>query len=657
MKRFRHSAPRAFGLAALLTLSATASLQAGTPAFVEHDLGISIVNGVLEDSDGFNMHSGGTVGDFNNDGWPDLFIVGGGGTTDTLLINDQQGGFNDESAAWGLTDLYRGNGATAADYDEDGWMDVFVTSYGDLPGATRPSQHRLYRNGGDGTFTNVAVAAGVNHTWERPDGMGAAFGDFDLDGDLDLFVGGWFPLVFGEGETFEGTRLFANRGDGTFVDVSVPAGILDSRTRGFGAVFADMDGDRYPELLIAGDFGTSKYYINNRNGTFSTGDVLAPGSDRVHNGMGNTVADINRDGKLDWFVTSIYPSWFCQGPWGNRLYINESNGLGDHRIRAVAEGAGVNNGGWGWGAASLDFDHDGWVDLVHTGGWWQCFDDHPDGTPPGCPNECFEGEQSYLFQNNGDETFAETSLDYGFDHTQQGRGLVHLDYDKDGDMDVAVFSNGEPMKLFQNTLSGDDIHWLKVYVDTSAVDEIAPNGYGTNVTVTTDGESQIYRFTGGSNYLGRSELVAHFGLADATTIDEVIVEWPNGFREVRTDVAPDQEIVITAEAPYTTTPMTRGEESTLTVTGLLEGEQVTYIASRVGPGSGPCRDEFGGLCLDLLSPTIIGSATADANGVATHTITVPLNAPDEAFTQAVVRRGEGGFASLKTPVVTTPISD
>jgi len=642
----------AWALPSILILFAPSPAFSANPAFVEIDLGMSIVNGALSDTDGFNMQAGGTVGDFNNDGWPDIFVVGGGGTTDTLLINNQAGGFDDESVAWGLTELYRGNGATAGDFDDDGWVDVFVTSFGDLPGPQRAGQHRLYRNNGDGSFTNVATDAGVNFTWNRADGMGAAFGDYDLDGDLDLFVGGWFDRQ----GSFEGTRLFRNDGDGTFTDVTAPAGVLDGTTRAFGAIFADMDGDRFPELLVAGDFGTSRYYVNNRDGTFTKSNVLAPGSDKVHNGMGTTVADVNRDGKLDWFVTSIFPAWFCEGPPGNRLYINESSGVGDHQIRAAPEAAGVNDGGWGWGTAAIDFDHDAWIDIVHTGGWWRCFDDNPD-KPADCENECFMGEQSYLFQNNGDETFMETALDFGFDHTLQGRGLVHLDYDKDGDIDVAIFANGEPMKLFRNDLSGVDAHWLKVYADTSGVPELAPGGFGTHMVLEQAGQQQVYRITGGSNYLGRGELVAHFGVHNATTIDELTVIWASGFRTVLNDIAADQEIVVTAVSPHSSSPVVRGEETTLTVNGLIDGDIATFLGSGAGFGAGPCPGGFGGICADILNPNVLGTAVADASGTATLTIVVPAQLPDEAFTQVLIARGVDGLKSLKSNVVVTPVAD
>src|SRR5262249_49907170 len=139
-------------------------------------------------------------------------------------------------------------------------------------------------------------------------------------------------------------------------------------TNGFGAVFADMDGDRYPELLVAGDFGTSRYYRNNRDGTFTEQAWFIAGDTKVHNGMGTCVGDWNRDGRPAWFVSAIFPAWEFEGPPGNRLYLN----LGGGAFQSLPASAGVNDSGWGWGSAALDFDNDAWLDLLVTNGWYYC---------------------------------------------------------------------------------------------------------------------------------------------------------------------------------------------------------------------------------------------------------------------------------------------
>jgi len=645
MARFRIA-----GFALMTAILVAGGAIAANPEFnnVTDEAGLTFTHSVLEDTIGHPMHGGVTAADFDGDGWPDLFVTGGGGIEDRLFMNQGDGTFVDEAALWGLTDMYRSNGTTACDYDNDGDQDLFVTSHGDLPGAPHPDAHRLYQNNGDRTFTNVSAAAGVQTTTTVPDGYGAACGDYDLDGDLDLFVGGWHDNQAGN---FTGTRLFMNNGDATFTDVTVSSGVAINTTQGFGAIFADMDGDRYPELLIAGDFGTTRYFVNDRDGTFSIQPVLSPGSDKVHNGMGTTLADFNRDGKMDWFVTAIWPAWMDDGPPGNRLYMNDSSGVGDHEIRGLTVDSGVNDGGWGWGASAIDFNHDGWVDIVHTNGWRRC--------PDPVTGECFMDEPTYLFMNNTDETFTEVGEFYGIENNLQGRGLATLDYDRDGDMDIAIVSNAEPLALFRNDLSGSSINWLEFRLDTSDVEALAPNGYGANIAVTgTGGATQSYRMNGGANYLGRSELIAHFGVGDATVLPEVVITWPSGFRTVLEDVAANQLIDIVAENPLVApAEYVRGEQADLSVSGLREGEVAIFLGSVAGPGDGPCRPDLGGLCVDVLSPLELGSAVADADGVAVLTVDFPQVGADEVSLQVVAERGVDGLKSLKSNVVTSPVVD
>ena len=307
--------------------------------------------------EGAEMMGGAAAGDFNNDGWMDLYIIGGGLSPDRLYLNQGDGTFDNVAAAAGLEDLHVGSGATVGDYNADGYLDIFVTSFGspDNPG---PGNHRLYRNNGDMTFTNVAAAAGV--AWssaELGDGFGAAFGDYDLDGDLDLFVAGWVKHS-------AGNRLFRNNGDGTFTDVTDAAGIVDNGIRGFSPCLADMDGDRYPEVLLVADFGTSEYFINRGDGTF-VNRTDAAGVGQEWSGMGTAVGDVNNDGRLDWYTTAIFDDDHEGRGDGNKLYLN----LGEHRYEEVAAAAGVADGGWGWGTVITDLNLDGHVDIVETNGW------------------------------------------------------------------------------------------------------------------------------------------------------------------------------------------------------------------------------------------------------------------------------------------------
>jgi hypothetical protein len=502
--------------ATTFALAAVGAVRGAQIAFTDRTAAAGIVHtAVLEtDMNGIHMFNGGAVGDFDRDGWPDIFLLGGGGVTaDALYINNGDGTFTDEAADWGVARLHRGRGATVGDFNNDGWPDIFVTASGDLSFEDRPGQHLLYRNNGDRTFTNVAAPAGV---WRAsPDNTtatGAAFGDYDLDGDLDLFVCTW--------EGFNGNRLFRNNGDETFTDVTGPSGI-DYLFWGFSPRFVDMNGDRYPELLVAADFVTSRYFVNDGDGTFTKSTTSGTGLDT--NGMGSAVADFNRDGLPDWYVTSIYrDDGSIQD--GNYLYVNQG---GDGYV-PLAESAGARNGGWGWGVEAVDLDHDGWVDIAETNGWVE-------------PQ--FMGETAYLFRNNGDLTFTEVQAGSGFDHTGQGRSLMTLDYDRDGDMDILITAFEGPVKLYRNDLSGSGTNWLQVRLDTSGDTGLAPDGYGSRIVISADGVTQYDWIDGGATYLGISESVAHFGLGSATAAD-VTVEWADGTDTILTGVPANQSITV-----------------------------------------------------------------------------------------------------------------
>ena len=464
-----------------------------------------------------SMTSGGSVADFNNDGWQDIFYVSGGSAPDALYYNNGDGTFSERAAAAGVARLHRGYGSAVGDYDGDGWVDLFVASAGDDESRTTlPGYHLLYRNNGDGTFSEVADGAGVN-VLARIDlgyestvyGLGPTFGDYDLDGDLDLYI-----AAFSHGAS--AAALFRNQGDGSFRNVTDSSGVVGGMSRGLSPRFSDMDGDGYPELLLAADYGTSRYYRNNGNGTFSDWTVPS-GTGLDGNGMGSAVGDFNNDGLLDWYVTSIYTEAVdaVTPGTGNMLYVNR----GGHRFEERSATAGVKDGGWGWAAAAVDLDHNGYLDIVETNGWWE-------------PNVNFEREwlheRSYLYRNNGDLTFTEVSRASGFEHRLQGRGLVTLDHDADGDRDILIFNNEGGMSLFCNDLAGPGRNWLRIFLDTGTAPDLAPNGYGSLVSVRTADLVQYRYLDGGSNYLGSSELSAHFGLGAAPRAEEVRVRWANG---------------------------------------------------------------------------------------------------------------------------------
>lgn len=465
------------------------------------------------------MAAGGAVGDFNRDGHQDLFVLGGWGNPDRLFINNGDGTFTESGAAWGVNRQHLGLAVAVGDFDRDGWLDLYVTS--EASGVD--SANSLYRNNGDGTFTDVAAAAGVDKpSLGLSGGWGAAFGDFDLDGHLDLAVADWLNPA-------SGNRLFRNNGDGTFTDVTAAAtGTALAARQGFSPRFCDMDGDGWPDLLWVSDFGRSAYLVNNGDGTF-TESTEASGTGLDGNGMGTSIGDFNGDGRPDWFVSSLYslnpqPN---QPGTGNMLYINK----GGHVYCESGVAAGVVDGGWGWGSVAVDFDHDGRVDIAHTNGW---------------PDPEFAMDQTRVFRNTtvgGIVSFEQIAPGCGVTHSGQGRGMLNLDYDGDGAQDVVIFTNDGDLVLYR-TQPPAGTHWLRLFFSTRGVPGLAPDGYGVHVTATTGGVAQHRWVCGGSNFLSQSELSAHFGLGASSVVDELRVRWPDGREHVWTSVAADRTITI-----------------------------------------------------------------------------------------------------------------
>ena len=396
-------------------------------------------------------------------------------------------------------------GGAVGDFDRDGDPDVFILSGGHAP-------DRLYINNGDGTFTDQAAAWGVDASHV---GGSASVADYDNDGDLDLFVTGWMDEINGD-------RLFRNNGpEGgyTFTDVTdVLTDLMSVPVFGFTPAFQDTDGDRYPELLIAADFSSSQYLRNDAGAGF-TNVTAASGTGLDENGMGATTGDFNNDGLVDWYVTAIWSAG------GNKLYMNQ----GEHVFEEVSVQAGVNQGGWGWGAAAVDIDNDADLDILETNGWNLIED------------------PSFLFLNNLDGTFTESGVALGMNHVTQGRSILLLDHDTDGDVDVLFLSHMDPAFLFRNDLTKDTgAGWLRVRLDNCGLAALTPDGVGAKLELTAGGVTQHRWISAASSYLGQGEMVAHFGVDDATTVDELRVTWPSGFSRVLSGLDANQSVVVTA---------------------------------------------------------------------------------------------------------------
>lgn len=500
-----------------------------------------------------SMTGGAAAGDFDGDGWVDLFVTSLMGDP-TLYRNRGDGTFEDVTAVAGLDSVRKTNGAGWADLDNDGDLDLYVTTYGG-------NRFYLFINDGHGRFTEQAIQRGA--ALEQGGiygGMSVAFGDYDLDGWVDIHTSEW-RIGAASARNPSHARLLRNRGadaPGYFEDRTESAGVsLDDLASGgiwsFASAFLDIDGDSWPELFVASDFGTSRLFWNNGDGTFRDGTAEA-GVGTDENGMGSTLADIDGDGSMDWFVTSVHDEdEICSnggcnwGSSGNRLFRY----LGARRFEDATDRFAVREGYWGWGAAFFDMDNDGDQDLVMTNGI-----DFP-GTHMERP---FYDDPLRLWRNDGgSSSMAEISFQAGLRNRASGKGLLVFDYDRDGDLDLFIVNNrGYPI-LYRNTTS-DAGDWLRIRAIGRHGNRDA---LGTRITVIADraGSASIpqVKFVGSvSHFLGQSERVVHFGLAEAAgasarrpgRIFEVRVRWPrSGMTQVFRDLPRNREIILVEPVP------------------------------------------------------------------------------------------------------------
>ena len=503
--------------------------------------------------------------DYDHDGWLDIFLVNGSRLesaasekepTSYLFHNNRDGTFTDVTRDSGLTRTGWGQGCCVGDYNNDGFDDLFVTYWG---------KDTLYRNNGDGTFTDVSEAAGVAGDGARW-GAACCFLDYDRDGLLDLFVANYvrfdpktapqpgsgdycsfmeIPVACGPGGYGGGTNiLYHNNGDGAFEDVSESSGIAVPRgfseavfvkrnwrpvgSYGMGAAAADFDNDGWPDIYVAADSAPSLLYRNNHDGTFTESAVDAgcafDENGVALSGMGVGVADYNGDGWFDIVRTNFSDQT-------TTLYQN--NGDGSFHDASLRAGLGINTKFLGFGAGFFDFDNDGREDILLANG-------HVYPAIAGKDLYITYRQRKVLYWNRGNGRFRDVSRKAGSGVTglYVSRGCAFGDFDNDGRIDVVVNNIDAPPSLLRNETAASN-HWLMVKCIGTRSNRSA---IGTRVSVTTGTGMQFDEVMSGTSYYSQSDLRLHFGLGPAVRAERVEVRWPTGAIESFSDVEADRLI-------------------------------------------------------------------------------------------------------------------
>jgi enediyne biosynthesis protein E4 len=498
-----------------------------------------------------SMCGGVAVIDYDNDGWPDIFLVNGSTLEDLktgkspaskLYHNNHDGTFTDVTEKAGLAHRGWCSGAAVGDYDNDGWEDLYITC---LTGSF------LYKNKGDGTFKDVTAQAGVGNPGRW--GTSAAFGDYDRDGHLDLYVTNYVDLDLNSLPEFGSTpsckyrgiavscgprglagsrdRLYHNNGDGTFTDVTEAMNIDAGSYYGLGVIWADYDGDGWPDIYVANDSSPSLLYHNNQGKSFTdvaiTAGVAYSSDGREQAGMGVDFGDYDNDGLPDLVKTNFSDD-------ANNLYHNNGDGTFDDHA-GLAGFAEVSIPFLGFGVHFLDYDNDGWKDiLVANGHVNPQVDEHAFGVS--------YAQRALLFHNLRNGRFGEIGLRAGPALRQRrvSRGLAVADFNNDGAVGVLISNlDGSPALL--RNVSKPRGHWLRLKLIGTRSNRDA---YGARVEIVAAGSKQVDEVRANSSFLSASDSRLHFGLGAAARVDQVVVRWPSGLVERLASVPVDRETVI-----------------------------------------------------------------------------------------------------------------